>query len=300
MDFLTSTILSGIAWDGIKEFGSIPGRYIKSRLTQWLVDDTTCEKIANKINDMPEEYKKSKRFLEVAIDENEELLSIIKSIQLVSSHMQNNSGSYNLDSNFVNGSANNTGNTYNNNYFGTIDDVEKRRKVSNNKDKEEYKILSDKVNSFLNCTSVSKLSGLWRRAAADSSDESSNSFLSDTARLVEIIEESYNNITTSILDIGEEALTNISKCRDESIGIINDINDLKMNAWQLTMQYKQELDLFFKGISKNQPLKEDIFRYIGYDVNNIKDKINNYSGTYWHLDNILKELLKDHRSKIKN
>lgn len=299
MDFLTSTILSGIAWDGIKEFGSIPGRYIKSRLTQWLVDDTTCEKIANKINDMPEEYKKSKRFLEVAIDENEELLSIIKSIQPVSSHIQNNSGSYNLDSNFVNGSANNTGNTYNN-YFGTIDDVEKRRKVSNNKDKEEYKILSDKVNSFLNCTSVSKLSGLWRRAATDSSDESSNSFLSDTARLVEIIEESYNNITTSILDIGEEALTNISKCRDESIGIINDINDLKMNAWQLTMQYKQELDLFFKGISKNQPLKEDIFRYIGYDVNNIKDKLNNYSGTYWHLDNILKELLKDHRSKIKN
>lgn len=119
MEFLTATILSGIVWDGIKELGSLTGKYIKGKLTEWIVDDFTCDRIAKKINDIPEEYKKSHRFLEVAIEEDKELFEILKLIKPDCGYTQNNSQSYNKDNNFVNGYGNHTGNTINN-YYNTI------------------------------------------------------------------------------------------------------------------------------------------------------------------------------------
>lgn len=113
MEFLTSTILSGLAWDGIKEMGKITGTYIKKKLKGWIIDDKQAYEIAENINQMPELYKKSEKILEGAIEDNERLMNILKSIRSESKYEQNNSNSTN-SGNFVNGNGNSTGNTTNN------------------------------------------------------------------------------------------------------------------------------------------------------------------------------------------
>lgn len=317
MDFLTSTILSGVAWDGIKKFGSISGEYIKSKLTQWLIDDTVCENIAKKINDIPEEYKKNKKILEGMIDEDEELVNILKSIKPNSSYIQNNSGSYNVDSNIANGSGNNMGNTYN---ITMSDDMslkeqfnklkseneklynmllnEKKKVEDINLSKEEYKTLSGNINVFLQCISAVRLANIWRRASADSSQESSSDFLKDTAKISEEIEQAFNNICLLISEIDDEILINIKECRDDAIIVMNGINDLKMSAWQLTSEYKEGINLFTKGLSKKFPSKEDIFRNIGYDVNIMKEELIKYEVEYNSLKVKLEQFLRNYRNRI--
>lgn len=80
MDFLTSTILSGLAWDGIKYAGSVSSNYLKEKLTTWIIDDKELEIIASKINDIPEAYKKNEKFLELAIEEDAQLMELLKKI----------------------------------------------------------------------------------------------------------------------------------------------------------------------------------------------------------------------------
>lgn len=138
MDFLASTILSGIAWDGIKKIGTLTGTYIKSKLTEWIVDEDTCQKMAEKINDIPEEYKKSNRFLEVAIEENQELIDILKSIRSNPRYIQDNSGSYNKENNFVSGSGNNVENNRTYNYFGITPTEVIEQKKAGDKSNEKY------------------------------------------------------------------------------------------------------------------------------------------------------------------
>ena len=113
MDFLTGAILSGIVYDQLKKYGEITGEYIKNKLKGWIIDDSVCQSIANEINEMPELYKKSEKILKVAIEENEQLMNIIKGIKSESKYEQNNSNSTN-SGNFVNGNGNSTGNTTNN------------------------------------------------------------------------------------------------------------------------------------------------------------------------------------------
>lgn len=81
MDFLTSTVLSGIAWDGIKYAGNITSKYLKERLGDWIVNDKVLEELASKINDLPDAYKKNDKFLELAIQENESLQELLRNIQ---------------------------------------------------------------------------------------------------------------------------------------------------------------------------------------------------------------------------
>ena len=164
--------------------------------------------------------------------------------------------------------------------------------------KEDYAMLSSKINEFLNCTAVTKLSALWRRAAADPSDESSTIFLVDTAKVFEMINNAYNSITTSILDLDDKTLQSIHNCRDEAVGIINCINDLKMSAWHLETKYRKELELFIKGKVQNGPSKEAIFGNIAYDVNDVQYKLNKYNNIYWSLNDTLKEFLKHRKNNI--
>jgi len=81
MDFLTSTVLSGIAWDGIKYAGNITSKYLKERLGDWIVNDKVLEELASKINDLPDAYKKNDKFLELAIQEDESLQELLRNIQ---------------------------------------------------------------------------------------------------------------------------------------------------------------------------------------------------------------------------
>jgi hypothetical protein len=80
VDFLTSTVLAGIAWDGIKYAGNITSKYLKEKLGDWIVDDGKLEEIASKINDFPDAYKKNDKFLELAIQEDENLQELLKNI----------------------------------------------------------------------------------------------------------------------------------------------------------------------------------------------------------------------------
>ncbi|PGS96097.1 hypothetical protein COC98_19065 [Bacillus anthracis] len=81
MDFLTSTILSGLAWDGIKSTGKVTVDLLKEKLRGWLINDTDLEKIVDKLNDIPESFKKSEKFLEAAIEDDSQLLEILNRIQ---------------------------------------------------------------------------------------------------------------------------------------------------------------------------------------------------------------------------
>ncbi|EOU1649693.1 MAG: hypothetical protein E7H79_10115 [Clostridium perfringens] len=109
MDFLTATILSGVVYDQIKKGGEITGKYIKERLRGWIVSDKESENIAKKINEIDEPYKKNGKFLTIAIEDDEELMNILKNIKSECKYDQNNSYSVNTG-NFVNGSGNSTGN----------------------------------------------------------------------------------------------------------------------------------------------------------------------------------------------
>lgn len=81
MDFLTSTILSGLAWDGIKSTGKVTVDFMKEKLRGWLINDSEIEKIVEKLNDIPESYRKSAKFIEAAIEEDSQLLELLKKIQ---------------------------------------------------------------------------------------------------------------------------------------------------------------------------------------------------------------------------
>lgn len=81
MDFLTSTILAGLAWDGIKHVGNVTFDYLKDKLTSWIINDQEIETIVSKINSLPEAYKKNQKFLEVAIEDDSQLIDLLKNIK---------------------------------------------------------------------------------------------------------------------------------------------------------------------------------------------------------------------------
>lgn len=132
MNFLTSAILSGVAWDIIKSWGYIKGENLKHKLQDWILDEKHYETIAKKINELPDDYKKSAKFLEAAIDEDIEIQNLLKRAKASSISIQDNSGSEFYNSSIVNGS--NYGTINNNNY--------------NTKKKAEIKIIDIEINEY--------------------------------------------------------------------------------------------------------------------------------------------------------
>ncbi|WP_433749160.1 hypothetical protein [Paenibacillus amylolyticus] len=106
MDFLTSSILSGLAWDSIKKVGFVTSEYLKKHLKNWALDEREYENIATKINEIPDEYKKSVKFLEAAIDDDMELKEILMLAKPRSTYAQDNSRSSFNNSQVINGSGN--------------------------------------------------------------------------------------------------------------------------------------------------------------------------------------------------
>lgn len=115
MDYLTSTILAGIAWDGIKYAGTLTVDHLKGKLTKWIVSDEEVKKIISKVNSIPEPYKKNEKFLELAIQEDTDLMEILKNLRSNETHINFK------ESNFHKSTVNNMGNganvTNNNNYY---------------------------------------------------------------------------------------------------------------------------------------------------------------------------------------
>lgn len=91
MGFLESAILSGVLYDGLKCGGKITSDYLKSKLSDWLLDDETLEKIGEIANKIPESYLLSQDMLKAYLDVNKELQEILKVIKSegMSLHQEN-------------------------------------------------------------------------------------------------------------------------------------------------------------------------------------------------------------------
>ncbi|CAM5308225.1 hypothetical protein LSPH24S_01664 [Lysinibacillus sphaericus] len=142
MNFLTSAILSGVAWDIIKSWGYIKSEHLKHKLQDWIIDEKYYETIAEIINEFPDEYKKSVKFLEAAIDEDSDLQNILKLAKVSTVSIQNNSGSEFNNSTIVN---NNSG-VINNNFTQKKAEI-KIIDIEINED-DEYPILDIKVRNI--------------------------------------------------------------------------------------------------------------------------------------------------------
>ncbi len=77
MDFLTSTLLSGMLYDGFREGGAITSNFLKEKLQNWLFDDAVLEDLADKVNDLElQDY--NERVIERKLNESLELQEILK------------------------------------------------------------------------------------------------------------------------------------------------------------------------------------------------------------------------------
>lgn len=97
MGFLTSTLLSGILYDGFKTGVTITTGFLKEKLQGWLVDDDLLEKLSFKVKTLKlQDY--SEHVIERKLNESLEIQEILKLIQPeqntnIGSVTQNHSGS---------------------------------------------------------------------------------------------------------------------------------------------------------------------------------------------------------------
>ena len=99
---------------------------LKGKLASWIIDDQQLETIATRVNEIPEAYKKNERFLDLAIQEDERLLDLLKSIA------PKNGASIEINDSSIEGSTLNnasggsTINTTMHNYYAPMSTVEKK------------------------------------------------------------------------------------------------------------------------------------------------------------------------------
>jgi hypothetical protein len=97
MDFITTTIFSGMLYDGFKNGIAITTDFLKDSLQGWLIDDPLLEKLADKVNALElKDY--GERAIERQLNESIELQEILKLIKPeqntnIGSVTQNHSGS---------------------------------------------------------------------------------------------------------------------------------------------------------------------------------------------------------------
>ncbi|WP_027338609.1 hypothetical protein [Halonatronum saccharophilum] len=71
MDSLTTDILRRIVWESIKKIGKVATNYLKNGLREWILDEEDYKKIAKEINNAPDSLKKTEKFLDDFLDDNE-------------------------------------------------------------------------------------------------------------------------------------------------------------------------------------------------------------------------------------
>ncbi|MCR9886813.1 hypothetical protein NB554_23600 [Vibrio alginolyticus] len=80
MDFLTSTFLSGVLYDGFKKGVVITSDFLKEKLQGWLFDDGLLEKLAEQVNAL-ELHDYGEHVIERKLSESRELQEILKLIK---------------------------------------------------------------------------------------------------------------------------------------------------------------------------------------------------------------------------
>lgn len=80
MDFLTSTLLSGMLYDGFKKYAFITKGFLKGKLQGWLCDDEILGELVEKINALDlQDY--GENAIERKLSESVELQEILRHIK---------------------------------------------------------------------------------------------------------------------------------------------------------------------------------------------------------------------------
>lgn len=80
MNFLTSTLFSGMLYDGFKNGIAITSDFLKEKLQGWLVDDVLLETLAEKVNAL-ELRDYGEHVIERKLNESAELQKILELIK---------------------------------------------------------------------------------------------------------------------------------------------------------------------------------------------------------------------------
>lgn len=116
MGFLTSTILSGVIWDGIKGGTKLTSNYLKNSLKDWILDGQDYLDIIEEIDNAPDYAIRSEKYLEAFIDENKAISEILlKARQVSKNNMTNNTFN---NSPVMQGGSGNKQINYNNSFNG--------------------------------------------------------------------------------------------------------------------------------------------------------------------------------------
>ncbi|EYU15889.1 hypothetical protein TI10_05440 [Photorhabdus luminescens subsp. luminescens] len=94
MDFMSSTILSGILYDGFVKGAKISASFLKEKLQGWLFDDALIEKLSDRLNDLDLD-ELGQHAIKKRIDNSPEILQCMQGIkqeQTIGSVNQNHYG----------------------------------------------------------------------------------------------------------------------------------------------------------------------------------------------------------------
>lgn len=92
MDFITSTVLGGLVWDGIKSGLPLTLDYIQSKVQGYILDDNTLAKLEDLSQQLPDNAKVSKASLVTYIENKPEWKAINKQIVKSKQFTQNITG----------------------------------------------------------------------------------------------------------------------------------------------------------------------------------------------------------------
>jgi hypothetical protein len=81
MDFLTATTLSGLIYDGIKNGATISFKMLKSKLQDWIIDDSQIEIMLDKLKEAGINEDLAPHAIEKRINSHPSLLEMIEKIQ---------------------------------------------------------------------------------------------------------------------------------------------------------------------------------------------------------------------------
>lgn len=81
MNFLESTMLSGVTYDLIKVGMKLTANFLKEKLKDWILEEEDYEKLANAINSATKTDKSTQKCWEAFLDSNEAVNTILERAQ---------------------------------------------------------------------------------------------------------------------------------------------------------------------------------------------------------------------------
>lgn len=92
MNELTSVIVSSAVWDLIKKGTSVTKDFLKNKLSNWILDDKSLDKICKYINNTPDVYLKSEGLLKEYINIDEEIQKALEFAKYIKPTVSQNIG----------------------------------------------------------------------------------------------------------------------------------------------------------------------------------------------------------------